>query len=157
MIRALRLGLCFGVLSLHLAYCFQPMRWCGGPLNPLETAKAARMATEVLWSCKDEIMALNIRPSVIKEARKACAGYHLCFAFVQDTNDDSTSFRDKVLDCMEKYGNAWSTAFPDMPEKLNLDVKKTVDAVRRCLKSLKSTDLPYILKTVEYLRDFVSG
>ncbi|KAK8787129.1 hypothetical protein V5799_023095 [Amblyomma americanum] len=65
----------------------QEMRWCGAPLNPWEHAKATKVATDALYSCKDEIKMLNVGAAVIKEAKRACQGIRLCYAFVEETKN----------------------------------------------------------------------
>ncbi|XP_077533041.1 uncharacterized protein LOC144145345 [Haemaphysalis longicornis] len=148
---------CFGLLSWPLVFSFQPMRWCGGPLNPIEAAKAGRMSTEILFSCKEELKTLNTRPAVIKEAARVCAGCRLCFAVAEDDKNVSTTFFEKFAECVRKIGTGWIIAYPKIKERYNLDINKTVDVFKGCVKRLRPEDLPYVLQTVDYIRNFISG
>ncbi|XP_077507846.1 uncharacterized protein LOC144118962 isoform X2 [Amblyomma americanum] len=110
----------------------QKMRWCGGPLNPWEHAKAAKVATDTFYSCKDEIKTLNVRVAAIKEANRACLGIRLCYAFVEEN-------KNKTL------------------EMYNVDVSKYVQSIKRCVRPFVPKDVRYALKTLVYAKDFASG
>ncbi|XP_077532788.1 uncharacterized protein LOC144145157 isoform X2 [Haemaphysalis longicornis] len=129
-IRIWKWTICFVLLSRPLVHTFQPMRWCGGTLNPVQAAKAGKMSTDILFSCKKEIMTLNVRPAAIKEATRICAVYHLCFAVAQDDKNVSAPFMETFSECVRKMGNALTIAYPELKEKYNLNVNKTVDAFK---------------------------
>ncbi|XP_077532794.1 uncharacterized protein LOC144145162 [Haemaphysalis longicornis] len=150
-------ALTFFIVSVVFSEALQPMRWCGGPLNPWEAAKAARIATGLFLSCKDETIALNIKPSIIKETTRGCAAYRICFAVAEDNRNTTATFFDKYLQCLEKLGKAWTTGYPWVPKKYNIDTDEAVAALRRCGKIIGPGDLIYVLKTVEYFKDFVTG
>ncbi|XP_077532792.1 uncharacterized protein LOC144145161 [Haemaphysalis longicornis] len=147
------------ILVAYMVLCeaLQPMRWCGGPLNPWEAAKAGRMATSHFLACKNETIGLNIKASLIKEVPKICSAVRMCFAVAEDNQNTSAIFREKFIQCLEKLGKAWTTAYPWKPKEYNIDTDEVLAAFRRCWKNVRPEDLLYILKTVEYFKDFASG
>ncbi|XP_077532798.1 uncharacterized protein LOC144145165 isoform X2 [Haemaphysalis longicornis] len=129
----------FTVISVVLGETFQPMRWCGPPLNPREAAKAARTATFYFMECRKHTMALNVKTSMIKELEIFCVAARVCFRAYEDVKNITKPLADTLLDCAEKVATAWVTLHP------------------RCAKDTDIRDLPYILKTFEYFKDFASG
>ncbi|XP_075539407.1 uncharacterized protein LOC142574132 isoform X3 [Dermacentor variabilis] len=106
--------------------------WCGGRLNPLETAKTGRVATAVLFSCKEATQRLNISSGFLKETDRICAVWRLCYSVGEDAS------------------NTWT-------EKYNINMGFFADALQRCAFPKFPKGVNYVLKTIDYFRYFASG
>ncbi|XP_075539410.1 uncharacterized protein LOC142574133 isoform X3 [Dermacentor variabilis] len=106
--------------------------WCGGRLNPLETAKTGRVATAVLFSCKEATQRLNISSGFLKEIDRICAAWRLCYSVGEDAS------------------NTWT-------EKYNINIDSFADALQRCAFPKFPKGVNYVLKTIDYFRYFASG
>ncbi|XP_075539406.1 uncharacterized protein LOC142574132 isoform X2 [Dermacentor variabilis] len=110
--------------------------WCGGRLNPLETAKTGRVATAVLFSCKEATQRLNISSGFLKA---------------------TTEIYKVAGECTYKLSHAATFLFPTWTEKYNINMGFFADALQRCAFPKFPKGVNYVLKTIDYFRYFASG
>ncbi|KAK8777726.1 hypothetical protein V5799_020931 [Amblyomma americanum] len=131
--------------------------WCGGPQNPLESAKTARVATTVFLACKNETLGLNISPSFFKESNRLCAIWRMCYSLVEDTNVRSNEYTAAAAECSYKFGKVAEFLFPKWKQEYNFDEATFYDALKRCAIPHLPKGVMYGLKSVDYFRYFASG
>ncbi|XP_037514364.1 uncharacterized protein LOC119390745 [Rhipicephalus sanguineus] len=135
----------------------QPMRWCGGQLNPRDHARAMTFATSLFYSCKDEILRINFPPIAIKEIERLCAGWRICYALVDDFTNASVPYNDFLITCMKKLGAALVTVYPHTKETYNFDPEDSLDGLKRCAGHLLPRDWRYMMQAISYVKYFASG
>ncbi|XP_075539405.1 uncharacterized protein LOC142574132 isoform X1 [Dermacentor variabilis] len=131
--------------------------WCGGRLNPLETAKTGRVATAVLFSCKEATQRLNISSGFLKETDRICAVWRLCYSVGEDASNATTEIYKVAGECTYKLSHAATFLFPTWTEKYNINMGFFADALQRCAFPKFPKGVNYVLKTIDYFRYFASG
>ncbi|XP_075559655.1 uncharacterized protein LOC142591176 [Dermacentor variabilis] len=104
------------------------LKWCGKQLNPRDFARAMRAATDIMLSCKDYIMKLDLSPLILKERRWLCVAMRICYAQASYHNSTINQLRRSFLDCVEKSLYMWQAISPELFAKLRLNVTNTVEA-----------------------------
>ncbi|XP_075539476.1 uncharacterized protein LOC142574212 isoform X2 [Dermacentor variabilis] len=128
------------LLSFSLgALDFEKIRWCGSGLNPLDKAKATRTVTEMFFSCKNDIIRQNVKPSIIHEADRLCAAWRVCYVIGADNKNASLTFGEVTVNCMRTMARTWVTVSP------------------RCAGRFLPKDVRHILEAVKWMKDFISG
>ncbi|XP_077532210.1 uncharacterized protein LOC144144574 [Haemaphysalis longicornis] len=151
--------LCIAIHSLLLPHNLagKKLEWCGGNLNPREAARAARVATSVFWSCKEETVRLNISPAFIKQTDRICALWRLCYSLVEDNYLNGTEVTFAAAECVYKFGEAVQFVFPTWKGLYNFDAASFYEATKKCAFPLVPRGVMYGLKCVDYFRYFISG
>ncbi|XP_077552806.1 uncharacterized protein LOC144167410 [Haemaphysalis longicornis] len=135
----------------------RPMNYCYERLNPVETAKATRMATYMFFSCKDEMLKLNVRPGIIQEANRFCLGYRFCYSVAEERTNNTKALISTMFDCVEKLAAAGITVKPDWETKYNFNWTIVLKKYRICASQHMPRDIRYVLWGFTWLKDLGSG
>ncbi|XP_077532834.1 uncharacterized protein LOC144145188 [Haemaphysalis longicornis] len=134
----------------------QPMRWCGGRLNPWEDAKAMATATNFFLTCKKEILSLRMSRPRIQHLNILCGYLRLRYAFVQANQNATTPFKKQVMSCLRKATTAFLTLNPDFEATYNINMTEFLEVAHRCAASIPDIkDVRYLLRALDYAKDFI--
>ncbi|XP_065304294.1 uncharacterized protein [Dermacentor albipictus] len=116
-----------------------------------------RAATDLMLSCKDYIMKLNLSPLILKEHRRLCIGMRICYAQLSYHNSTINQHRRSLCECMEKGLYMWQAMNPELLAKLRLNVASLVKAGKTCAYDYFPLEEKYALAALTYFTDFISG
>ncbi|XP_077552751.1 uncharacterized protein LOC144167331 isoform X2 [Haemaphysalis longicornis] len=119
-------------LKKPVPFSTKPFDFCYEPLNPVETARATKMITDMFLSCKQEIFNLNIKPGVIRESSALCISFRFCYSLAEERTND------------------WV-------EKYNFNNTAVLTAWNRCGAKHMPRDIRFLLFGLRWLLDFMSG
>ncbi|XP_054930972.1 uncharacterized protein [Dermacentor andersoni] len=91
-----------------------------------------RAATDIMLSCKDYIMKLDLSPLILKERRRLCIAIRICYA-------------------QASYHNS------ELLARLRLNVTTLVKAGTTCAFNYIPREEKYALAILAYFSDFISG
>ncbi|XP_077490814.1 uncharacterized protein LOC144101514 [Amblyomma americanum] len=123
----------------------------------VEFARAMRAATDMMLSCKDYIMKLNLSPLILKEHRRLCIALRMCYAYSSYENQSTASLRRAILRCMEKMLQTVTAISPELIIKFGLNVTTLVKAATTCAYKHIPAEEKYSLAVLGYFADFISG
>ncbi|KAK8787834.1 hypothetical protein V5799_022390, partial [Amblyomma americanum] len=92
-----------------------------GTLNPLDQAKAMRLSTELMYSCKDDMIRLNVSPAILKELKRLCIMFRACFAYGSYSNTTIKEFRQTYMHCLRSLIYMGETLSPERTTDANPD------------------------------------
>ncbi|XP_075744770.1 uncharacterized protein LOC142803526 isoform X2 [Rhipicephalus microplus] len=96
-------------------FAFEKIDFCATSLNPWNEAKAMKLATTLVLSCKEEFLRINLPASSgITETSRLCAGARICYASLEGEKIGAPVFQDKLYACLNNLGTAVTKANPDL-------------------------------------------
>ncbi|XP_064454680.1 uncharacterized protein LOC135365967 [Ornithodoros turicata] len=135
----------------------QRMQWCGRGLNPIDSARLGRITTQALWACKSHVMELDVRPKLIREAKRACAVVRLCYAMAEVPRQNSAAFKDIIFHCMKLSLEAMEMLNPGILEEYNINITTFMGVGRDCLYGLVPLEEKLGLGIIRFAFDYMSG
>ncbi|XP_054930971.1 uncharacterized protein [Dermacentor andersoni] len=116
-----------------------------------------RAATDIMLSCKDYIMKLDLSPLILKERRRLCIAIRICYAQASYHNSTINQLRRSFLDCIEKSFHILEAMSPELLARLRLNVTTLVKAGTTCAFNYIPREEKYALAILAYFSDFISG
>ncbi|XP_077552808.1 uncharacterized protein LOC144167412 [Haemaphysalis longicornis] len=146
-----------GVEKRPVPFATPPIDYCYEPLNPVEKAKAGKMAVDTFFACKSELVNLNVKPGIILESNSFCVGCRICYILAEERTKNRKDKIKFVFDCADKLANAGLTYKPYWLQKYKYNHTAASTAYRRCGSKYMPQDGRVMLFGLRWLRDIVSG
>ncbi|XP_042148991.1 uncharacterized protein LOC115318920 [Ixodes scapularis] len=90
-------------------------------MDPVQFAKSARFATEMMATCKEHLVAIRLNPQIAKESRKICAVVRLCYAYAEDSAMKGEPFNQAIFNCILRLVRGMETTMPGAVERGNAE------------------------------------
>ncbi|XP_077552747.1 uncharacterized protein LOC144167328 [Haemaphysalis longicornis] len=142
-------------LKKPVPFSTKPFDFCYEPLNPVETARATKMITDMFLSCKQEIFNLNIKPGVIRESSALCISFRFCYSLAEERTNNTAAMAQYAFKCFQKFGDAALTVKSDWVEKYNFNNTAVLTAWNRCGGKHMLRDIRFLLFGLRWLLDFM--
>ncbi|XP_064482593.1 uncharacterized protein LOC135395293 [Ornithodoros turicata] len=132
-------------------------RLCGKPLNPIETARMAKMAAQGFAPCARDLGLLGISPKLKREATRGCVLMQLCYAYADNYKNDTPAFKNSLMDCLERTSHMLTKMDPELfIEEYHFNTTAFFEKGRRCFINMLPADGRLALGTMGSFLRFLS-
>ncbi|KAK8783371.1 hypothetical protein V5799_010263 [Amblyomma americanum] len=116
-----------------------------------------RVATDFVWACKKTAITMNIPGAIYRETNRLCVALHLCYSYAEECTKNANVHQRCLQNCFLKASRITEVLHPHYLEDYNLNVTEFTAKIFKCGGHLLPKDYRYALRTVEVVRNFVTG